>query len=130
MATDAQSLMTAANCYVCVGSSHEQVELMKLSLLAQILKAQNPMADTSPQALLAAANCYTCFLNSPALMGLAELALLAQIVTGGTGSGGGTLGGTGSPVGVVTPSSAFAFYIQTDSAPPGLIWEWYGGAWH
>lgn len=43
--------------------------------------------------------------------------------------GGGTLGGTGAPTS--TPTASYALYIQTDSTPnPGLLWEWYGGAWH
>lgn len=129
MATDAQSLMVAANCYVCVGSSREQVELMKLSLLAQILKAQNPMADTSPQALLAAANCYTCFLNSPALMGLAELALLAQIVAGGTSSGSNMSIGTTAQRDATTPTTATALWVLTDSVPPYQLSIWNGANW-
>ena len=44
------------------------------------------------------------------------------------GSGGGTNGGTGVPT--ATPSTPYALYIQTDSVPPGLIWEYYNGAWH
>ena len=51
----------------------------------------------------------------------------------GQGSGGGTkqvFAGTGSPVGIVTPTADAAFYTQTDSTPPGLVWQWYGGVWH
>lgn len=44
------------------------------------------------------------------------------------GSGGGTNGGTGVPTS--TPSTPYALYIQTDSVPAGLIWEYYSGAWH
>ena len=57
-----------------------------------------------------------------------RLLLVKEVLAGG--SGGGTSGGNGSPVGVITPTSSHAFYIQDDSTPPGLIWEWFGGAWH
>jgi len=36
--------------------------------------------------------------------------------------------GTGAPS--TAPSGGAGFYIQTDSTPPGVIWEYYGGAWH
>jgi len=38
--------------------------------------------------------------------------------------------GNGSPVGVITPTTLSAKYTQRDSLPPGLIWDWYDGAWH
>ena len=40
-----------------------------------------------------------------------------------------TFTGTGSPVGVIFPTVASAFYTQTDSDPPGQIWNWWGGSW-
>ena len=38
--------------------------------------------------------------------------------------------GTGSPVGVIFPTTSAAFYTQQDSTPPGLVWSYYSGAWH
>lgn len=80
MSTDAQTLLAEAKCFRC----YDTLDLIKVSLLAQLLKLANPMADTSPQALLAAAKCYACYGANAYQLQLMELALLAQLV----GSGG------------------------------------------
>jgi hypothetical protein len=49
-------------------------------------------------------------------------------ITGGGGGGGGVTGGTGQPS--ANPGTSYAVYIQTDSVPPGLLWQWYLGGWH
>lgn len=48
---------------------------------------------------------------------------------GGANSGGsGTNGaGNGAPTGTAAEGS---IYIQKDSIPAGLIWEYYNGSWH
>ena len=52
-----------------------------------------------------------------------------QMVAGGGGGGAqDVFTGTGNPT--VTPSTSAALYIQQDSIPPGIIWQWYGGVWH
>jgi hypothetical protein len=79
VATDPQSLLTAAQCYDCFGSSTYMLDLMKVALLAQISLAKNPANNVTPQGLLAAANCYQCFGASEYMLKLMELALLAQI---------------------------------------------------
>lgn len=80
MATDAQTLLAEAKCYRC----YDTLDLIKVSLLAQLLRLANPMADTSPQALLAYAKCYSCYGANAYQLQLMELALLAQLVgTGG-----------------------------------------------
>ena len=38
--------------------------------------------------------------------------------------------GTGSPVGVVFPTTDAALYTQTDSTPAGVVWSYYDGVWH
>lgn len=130
--TTAKTLLAAAACYQCNAANSYELQMIKLALLKQILLAQNAMADTTPQTLLKQASCYSCYASNAYMLEMIELALLQQIVingsTGGGGSGG-TFGGNGSPVGVVFPTSAFAFYIQADSVPPGLVWEYYNGAW-
>lgn len=110
MAVDAQTLLTEAQCYECFASNGYMLNLMKLSLLRQILLAQNPMADTTPQALLAAANCYTCYAGNDYALKLMELALLAQIVGGGSGTGGAGLVGVVDPEGVVVASPGTSYY--------------------
>jgi hypothetical protein len=84
LATDAQSLLSQASCYECFGVGG-QLELMKIALLAQLVKGQNPMADTSPQTLLDQAKCYLCYGNA-GMWQLMELALLAQLVGSGIGN--------------------------------------------
>lgn len=46
--------------------------------------------------------------------------------SGGSFNGGGSSSGIGAP----TASTTGNIYIQTDSDPPGLLWEYYSGAWH
>src|SRR5208337_1812875 len=87
MATDPQSLLTAARCWECFGASRYQLQLMKLGLLVNIVNGN--MAATDPQSLLAAAKCFMCYASTPYMLDLMELALLAQISNqGGTGGGG------------------------------------------
>lgn len=58
--------------------------------------------------------------------------IVKAILSGGGGGGGvtGVYSGAGSPSGVITPAGTSAIYIQTDSTPPGIEWQYYGGAWH
>lgn len=37
--------------------------------------------------------------------------------------------GPGSPVGVIFPTVSSAFYTQTDSDPPGIVWNWFNNSW-
>jgi hypothetical protein len=113
MATDAQTLLTEAQCYECNGANDYSLLLMKLALLRQILLASNPVADTTPQALLADASCFSCYASTPYMLQLMELALLAQIVDAGGGGGGGSL----VTLGVVNPEG-----VVTDN-PGALYWN-------
>lgn len=78
MNTDPQTLLSSAQCYVCEGVSIAQA--LKLSLLAKISLAHNPLNKVDPQSLLTQAQCYACFSNA-SIGKLMELALLAQIAT-------------------------------------------------
>lgn len=126
MATDAQSLLTAAECYQCYGASGYMLTLMKLGLLQQFVRAVNPMADTSPQALLSQAQCYDCNGGSLYSLQLMELALLAQIAAGGTAKVC-ILGGVGPPA-IVVPCD-FSAYIQTPGPNFGLWLGDLGTGW-
>lgn len=77
-ATDPQSLLSSAQCYICQGVSTAQA--LKLSLLAKISLAHNPLNKVDPQSLLSQAKCFACFSNA-SIGRLMELALLAQIAT-------------------------------------------------
>lgn len=76
MATDPQSLLTQASCYLCYGVSEAQA--MKLALLAQISTTSNPENAVDPQSLITAGRCFACFANAD-VGAIMELALLAQI---------------------------------------------------
>lgn len=78
MATDAQSLLTQAKCFMCYGVS--LYEGLKLALLAQISVAHNASNNTDPAFLLSTAQCFDCY-GRPTIGQLFELALLQQIAT-------------------------------------------------
>lgn len=113
------------------------MQLLKLSLLRQILLANNPVADTSVQTLLSQANCFTCI--PPGMWSLIELVLLTQIVNNGGGGGGGggsaqlVLYTTTSPTvdGVVPANqNANAIAYRADGTQPIFVWDPVGHAWH
>jgi hypothetical protein len=78
MATDAQSLITQANCYLCRGMS--QFQAMKLALLAQISVAHNASNNVTPAFLESQGACYLCYVNGD-IGKIMELVLLNQIAT-------------------------------------------------
>lgn len=45
-----------------------------------------------------------------------------------SGNGGGISTGNGAPS--LAPAGGVGIYIQQDSVPPGLMFEYYGGSWH
>lgn len=94
------TLLAEANCFACFGAV-SSVQMIRLSLLARILLALNPVAATDPQSLLAYAKCFNCFSNA-SLGDMMELALLDQIAQ----SIGGGVGGTQQ------------VYIGRDPLPP------------
>lgn len=125
MATDPQSLLTAATCYDCY---LPQAWLLKLGLLKQILLNQNAMADTTPQGLITAAQCYDC----PPLYALYELGLLQQIVANGSAGGGGggatifTAGAGVAPAAAPTSTGQIALNKSTNDlwvSPDGVTWQ-------
>lgn len=112
-ATAPQDLLTAGSCFNCYGAN--AVQMMRLSLLVNILTALNPMASTNPQTLLTYGKCFNCYGASTVEM--IELALLNLIaIASGTGGGGfSNLDGHGSPVGVVTPDIVNQWYRDVDT---------------
>jgi len=76
VATDPQSLLTAANCFACVSSANSD-QMLELALLVNILTGLNPMAATDPQSLFTQSKCFLC-LGVSQFQAL-KLALLAQI---------------------------------------------------
>jgi hypothetical protein len=93
-----------------------------LAALVYIQCTSNGMTCDAESLSLASKCLYNC---------LTEKQLLAALVyIQCQGGGGGSVAcGTGAPT--AAPSGTCGFYIQTDSAPnPGVIWEYFGGAWH
>ena len=82
---------------------------------------------TDPQTLFTQAKCYLCL--GITMAEALQLALLAQIVDNGGGGGGGisVLSGSGSPVGVITPTTDAAIYFDEDT---GVQYNYFSGAWH
>jgi len=118
-ATAPQTLLTGGRCYDCYGAG--TVQMMRLSLLANILTALNPMAATDPQSLLTYGKCFDCYgANGVQMM---ELALLDQILLASGGGGGGGVGEvlnyttTGPTADGVFPSdlNAAAIAVKPDS---------------
>lgn len=79
MATDAQTLLEASNCYACYAANPFMLSMIELGLLRQLLLQGNPSADTSPQALLEYSKCYQCYAANDYMLNLMKLALLDQI---------------------------------------------------
>jgi hypothetical protein len=59
MATDAQTLMTQAKCYMCAAQM-SMFQAMEIALLAQISVARSAANDVTPQGLITAGACYQC----------------------------------------------------------------------
>lgn len=76
MATDPQSLFSAAPCFTCYTPG--QLSIMEVVLLSQISLAKNPANAVDPKSLLAAGACYACY-GTMEQLELMKLALLAQI---------------------------------------------------
>lgn len=126
MATDAQTLMAEANCFSCYAATPYALQLMKLSLLSQLVTQGDPMADVTPQALMAQASCFNCYASNPYMLQLMELALLAQVVNGG-GAGGGTdyiyWEDTGPTPSGPPPDQTKAWMINFRDGQPSKIWD-------
>ena len=75
--------MDAAKCFAPLPGN--QLAVIMVALLAEILKAKNPMADTSPQTLMDAAQCFTP-LGSGQLQAI-QTQLLCEILNAGGASG-------------------------------------------
>lgn len=59
MATDAQTLMTQAQCYMCAAQM-SIFQAMEIALLAQISVTHNAANDVTAQGLITAGVCYQC----------------------------------------------------------------------
>ncbi len=96
-------------------------------LIAVFARLAGMSANTN--ALIDAAKCIDQCI--PPGMQLSVLIALANQIAGGAGSGG-AVGfvtcGTGAPTS--TPASGCGLYVQTDSIPAGIIWQYYNGSWH
>lgn len=120
MASDAPTIATEASCFTCQGE--KILTGMSVYLLAQLLKASDPMADISPAAIATASNCYTCYMSGKGLLG-AMVYLLSQITGGG---GGGALTnpiytGAAPPAAPAFPLQG-ALFVPDNDADPFQVW--------
>jgi hypothetical protein len=97
---------------------------MQLSVLISIF-ARLAGVPPDTQSLINAALCIDQCI--PPGMQLAVLNGLANTLTT-AGAGGCLTCGAGDPTN--TPAGGCCLYIQTDSIPPGTIWQYYSGSWH
>lgn len=108
--------------------SMQQLRVLSLSLLIQILKQLNPMADCSAPALMASGAGFNSL--SEHTLQVITAQLLCEINANGVGGGGGGGGapelwrGHGAPVNA--PLSANSIYLDEDAN--ALYW-WNGTAW-
>ena len=125
MACDPQTLVNNARCFQCYGQG-EMFDAMEVVLLCAIIDGDTSMA-CDPQTLLDQASCLLCTIP-PGMFPAIRVSLLCQIAAsggGGGGGGGGVTCGSGAPV--AAPSGACALYVNTDD---GVIFSYFGGAWH
>lgn len=123
-----QAIIDDGQCAVCTGGTLYQT--MEVGLLLRIL---NALGTTMTQAeIMAEATCFTCLGMS--LPQAVTLVLLNEIdaAIDGDGSGGvsANLLGSGSPVGVVTPTALGQFYSDTTN---DTLWQAFGATsadWH
>lgn len=81
MATDAQSLLAAANCYQCFAANEYMLDLMIVARLAQIAQELNPAVDVTPQTILAQAKCFQCYASNEYMLDLMRLQLWATVAS-------------------------------------------------
>lgn len=121
MPPSSQSLaaVAEANSYIGIASLSQ---MLRLAMLSNIVKIQNPMANTSAQSLIAQASCYLC-LGITAAEAM-ELVLLSMIAGGAAPATTCMSSGNGPPAG--NPGCTVAIYFD-ESAPPNLgFWAWTG----
>jgi hypothetical protein len=110
-------LVSASNCF----SSCTQGSLataVELSLLAQILKAVNPMANCDVQSLVSSASCFMCLSVGEA--NAVRLQLLCEILQGGGGSDTCIVCVPGNSVPTATPACPCALAHNMI----GQFWYW------
>lgn len=116
--------MSQAGCFACLAM--DQLQMVIASLLCQILKAQNPMADCSVSTLLEQAKCFAgC--ASPAQLMMIQTQLLCEILAAGGGGGGGsgvTCLDASDPVD--PPITGCGIAYRKDN---GSIFIWDGSTW-
>jgi hypothetical protein len=121
MAADTNVLINDAKCIAeCVPGGD-----MKLAILISLF-AKIAGVSADPNTLIAAANPIYCCVPGVDMKLAILISLVSQAVSGGPNAL--VSCGTGAPTS--TPASGCAFYIQTDSVPPGVVWQYYGGVWH
>lgn len=112
-----QDLMNVSRCFACLPAG--QLEILKTSLLCQILKDRNPMASCDVSSLLSAANCFSCLGSGQ--LAIIQTQLLCEILNAGGGGGGEgcIVCGNADPVDAPTCDCALAY-----NRVNGSFWYW------
>lgn len=116
-AVNAQDLINVANCLGCL--TPFQLQLVRTSLLAQILQQTNPMASVDPQSLLNSAKCLDCL--TPGQLSLVSTQLLAEILQAGGTGGNGCIVCSQSSDPSTAPDCDCAIAYRRDN---GNFWTW------
>lgn len=96
---------------------------MQLAVLIGVFSKLAGMNPADTNALIALGTC----IDSCIPPGM-QIAVLNSLANQLAGNGGCLSCGTGAPT--FTPATGCCLYIQTDSIPPGTIWQYYSGSWH
>lgn len=122
MSCDPNALLSASACWTCLPMG--QLQIIRVQLLADILKAVKPVAAVDFQSLLSQAACFTCL--SPGQLQIIEVQLLCEILQAGGASGTNAclIAQRGPPVG--TCGFPFGIWYDPDPNSPtaGNFWFW------
>lgn len=130
-----QELIADAACFTCISPGMQQ--LVNTALLCRIATALNPAMTCDVQTLVSEAACFTCI--PPGMQALVNTQLLCNIAGALTGSGGGSIVGSGclpstngdpegvlvspcSPALAVDPNTK-AIYMFTGVAGTSVGWQ-------
>lgn len=120
---NAQDLINVASCLNCLTAF--QLQLVRTSLLAQILQQTNPMASVDPQSLLNSAKCLECL--TPGQLALVSTQLLAEILQSGGTGGNGCIVCSQNTDPVAAPGCDCALAYRRDN---GNLWAWNAATAH
>lgn len=118
MATCSPSdLVAGARCFSCIAP--RQLEVIKASLLCQILQIANPMASCDAASLIADGKCFAALTAD--MLAVVQTQLLCEILNAGGGGGGQSCIICANVDPTTAPTCACALYYRKDNM---AVWLW------